>query len=217
MNKLVVYGIGSLAEKIYYYNKRDQLFDLIGFIDDKKEHSIFCGLPVYSFDEFYKMFSPNDCLVFVAIGYVRCNYYREKVFYMVNEKGYTLTNYISPKSIIFEDTLMGRNILVCDNVFIGHKSRIEDGCILSVGTTLSHENIVGKFSFISSCVVFGGHAKVENNCFVGLHSTIKDSITIGAFSIVGSGSNVIKSTPNHSVTIGNPGVSTIKETENTII
>ena len=217
MNKLVVYGIGSLAEKIYYYNKRDQLFDLVGFINDKEDSSTFCGLPVYTFKYFSEKFTPNDCQVFVAIGYVRCNYYREKIFNKLNTYGYVLANYISPNSICFEDTIHGKNILVCDNVFIGHKSRIEDGVILSVGTTLSHENVIGKFSFISSCVVFGGHAKVENNCFIGLHSTIRDSIKIGAFSIVGSGSNVIKSTNSHSVTIGNPGVSTIKDTENTLI
>ena len=211
--RLFVYGVGSLGEKIYHYNKRDGLFDMIGFIDDKAESDdVFCGLPVYTFDKIKELFRPEDCVIFVAIGYVKCNYYRELVCKKVKESGYSLTNYISPNSICFEGLELGENILLCDNVFVGHRSKLEDGVILSVGCTLSHENYIGKYSFISSCVVFGGHARVCNNCFVGLHSTIRDSVEIGAYSIVGSGTNVIKTTPEHSVTIGNPGTSKVKDT-----
>jgi sugar O-acyltransferase (sialic acid O-acetyltransferase NeuD family) len=211
--QLLVYGVGSLGEKIYHYNKRDCLFDMIGFIDDKaKPEDIFCSLPVYTFDRIKDLFSPQECVIFVAIGYVKCNYYRELVCNKVKEAGYSLTNYISPNSICFEGVELGENILLCDNVFVGHGSRLEDGAILSVGCTLSHENYVGKYSFISSAVVFGGHAKVMNNCFVGLHSTVRDSVVIEKYNIVGSGTNVIKSTEPFSVTIGNPGVSKTKDT-----
>ena len=215
MQKLFVYGVGSLGEKIFHYNKRDKLYDMIGFIDDKaSEEQYFCGLPVYTFDKVKELYTKEDSVIFVAIGYVKCNYYRKLVCDKVKSAGYKLTNYISPNAICFENVELGDTILLCDNVFVGHGSKLEDGVILSVGCTLSHENKIGEYSFISSCVAFGGHAKVENNCFVGLHSTVRDSVTIGAYSIVGSGTNIIKSTPEHSVTIGNPGVSTIKDTEN---
>lgn len=213
--KLFVYGVGSLGEKIYHYNKRDGLFEMVGFIDDKNNtKDTFCGLPIYSFEKLKELFAPDECVIFVAIGYVRCNYYRELVCGKVKSSGYKLTNYISPNAICFENVKLGENILLCDNVFVGHGSRIEDGVILSVGCTLSHENFVGKYSFVSSCVAFGGHAKVMNNCFVGLHSTVRDSVIIEEYSIVGSGTNVIKSTPPSSVTIGNPGKSEIKDTKN---
>lgn len=214
-NKLLIYGVGALGEKIYHYNKRDGLFDIVGFVDDKElEENRFCGLPIYSFDRVKELYGPNECVIFVAIGYVKCNYYRQLVCEKVRQSGYKLANYISPNSICFDNVELGENILLCDNVFVGHGSRLEDGVILSVGCTLSHENYIGKYSFISSCVVFGGHAKVENNCFVGLHSTVRDSCIVGAYNIVGSGTNVIKSSPDYSVTIGNPGISKVKNTIN---
>ena len=216
--KLLVYGVGSLGEKIYYYNRRDKLFDIVGFIDDKDVvRENFCGLPIYTFEKVKELYGVEDCVIFVAIGYVRCNYYREIVCEKVRKSGYSLANYISPNAICFETAELGENILLCDKVFVGHGCIIGDGVILSVGCTLSHENIVEKYSFISSCVVFGGHAKVQNNCFVGLHSTVRDGVVIGAYSIVGAGTNVIRSAPAHSVTIGNPGISKIKDTENTSI
>lgn len=215
MQNLFVYGVGSLGEKIFHYNKRDRLFNLVGFIDDKEDiGDSFCDLPIYTFEKIVELYKPESCVIFVAIGYTKCNLYRELVFNKVKQAGYKLTNYISPNAICFEGVDMGENILLCDKVFVGHGSKLEDGVILSVGCTLSHENVVRKFSFLSSCVVLGGHAEIECNSFVGLHSTIRDSCIIGAYSIVGSGANVIKSVPDHSVTVGNPGVSIIKDTEN---
>lgn len=215
VKRLLVYGTGSLSEKIFEYNKRDKIFDLVGFIDDNKSaDSSFCGHPVISFEECQSLYSIDEVAVFVAIGYVKCNYYRQIVCNKVKAHGYDLVNYVSPNSICFENVLVGDNILICDNVFVGHGSKIHDGVILSVGTTLSHENEIGEFSFLSSCVVLGGHARVRNNCFVGLHSTVRDSVIIEAYNIIGSGTNVLKSTVPYSVTIGNPGVSKMEDTCN---
>lgn len=212
--KLLIYGTGSLGEKIYEYNKRDKMYDLVAFVDDDKSKSeLFCGLPVITFEKCKEIYKPDEYKFFVAIGYVRCNSYREQAFNKVKESGYSLSNYISPNSICFDNTVIGNNILICDNVFIGHGCQIFDGVILSVGCTLSHENVIEQFSFISSCVVFGGHAKVKKNCFIGLHSTVRDSVVIEEYNIVGSATNVLKSTTPSSVTIGNPGKSRVKDTK----
>ena len=205
MIDLWIYGTGALAEKIFHYNERDKQYNLIGFIDDKKQETLFCGLPVLNYSEFKKYNKPNSCKLFIAIGYIKCNHYRKIVFDRVKKDSFQLINYVSPNSICFNNVLKGENILVCDNVFIGHGSIIEDGVILSVGCTLSHENKIECFSFISSCVAFGGHSTIKNNCFIGIHSTIRDGITIGEYNIVGSGTNVLNSTESYCLTIGNPG------------
>lgn len=215
---LIIYGTGALAEKIYHYNKRDCLFDIVAFIDDNvSEESKFCGLPIIDYSSFVANYSPSDYSIFVAVGYLKCNTIRELLCKKVLADGYALVNYISPNSICFENVIVGRNILVCDNVFVGHGSRVMDGVILSVGCTLSHENVIEPYCFISSCVAFGGHSQVKNNCFIGLHSTIRDSVSIGAYNIVGCGTNVIRSTENHSVIVGNPGTTTVKDTLSVII
>lgn len=211
--KVLIYGIGSLGEKIFEYNKRDELYEIVGFIDDKENlESTFCGLPTMNYDICKQYYPKEEYRIFVAIGYVRCNYYREKVVKKVFDDGYELINYISPYSICWENTILGKNIFVADNVFVGHKCKIYDGVIISAGCVLSHENEVKDYSFISSCVAFGGHSKVANNCFIGLHSTIKDNIVVAEYNIVGCGANVLKSTQAYSVTIGNPGKSYIRDT-----
>ena len=217
-DKIVIYGIGSLGVKLFEYNKRDNLFEILGFVDDKENlEPLFCGLPTMSYEQFKSKYNPYDCKVFIAIGYVKCNYFRELIFHRVINDGYELVNYVSPNSICFEGVLKGHNILVCDNVFVGHGSIIEDGVILSVGCTLSHENTIERFTFVSSCVVFGGYSKAKRNSFIGIHSTIKDGITISEFNIVGAGTNVLKSTESYSLTVGNPGKTRKADTLNITI
>lgn len=148
----------------------------------------------------------------MAIGYTKCNLYREQVCLKLQAAGYPLVNYISPGSNCWNGTIRGNNIIVFDNVFVGVGCELYDGVIISEGTTLSHDVKVGKYVFFSDEVTVGGHATIGNNSFLGLNSTIKSNSKIGSYNIVGSGTNVIRSTEDYSLTIGNPGVSYIKNT-----
>lgn len=211
--KVIICGTGSLSEKIFEYNNRDQLFDIVAFVDDNDDvTNLFCGCPVISYNECKLKYSPNNYKIFVAIGYNRCNSYREEVCKRVLSDGYKLVNYISPNSINWKNSIVGSNIFVGDYVFIGNNCKIHDGVILYEGCTLSHDTEIESYCFVSLRVVFGGHSKIKQNTFIGLNTTIKDNITIGAYNIIGCGTNVITSTENSSVTLGNPGVSKITET-----
>lgn len=211
--KLLIYGIGSLGEKIYEYNKRDGMYDIVGFIDDGQNiEPTFCGLSTMNYEQFKQKYNTADCKLFVAIGYTKCNYYRELVCKKVVADGYETINYISPNAIYWGDTLLGRNIFIGDNVFVGHGCKVMDGVILYEGCTLSHDAEIGAYSFLSLRVAFGGYTRLGRNSFVGLNTTVKDDVVIGAYNIVGCGTNIIKSTEDYNVTIGNPGHSHKKDT-----
>ena len=211
--KLFIYGIGTLADKIFKYNKRDGLFEIVGFVDDKQDlEPTYFGLPAMHYDQFKEKYGPKDCVLFVAIGYVKCNYYREFVSNRVVADGYELVNYISRNAICWEGVLVGKNIFVADNSFIGHGSKIHDGVIIYEGCTFSHDTEIESYCFVSLSVAFGGFTKLGHHSFVGLHSTVKDDVKIGAYNIVGCGTNVIRSTGDNNLTVGNPGQSTEKET-----
>lgn len=212
-DKIVIYGIGSLGEKIFEYNKRDCLYDIVGFVDDKQNlDPFYCGLPTMNYSQFKENYTTEKCKVFVAIGYVKCSYYRELVIKRLVSDGYELINYISPNSICWEGTIKGYNIFVADNVFVGHGSNIHNGVIIYEGCTFSHDAEIEDFCFVSLRCAMGGYTKVGHNSFIGLNSTVKDSIAIGAYNIVGCGTNVIHSSNDNSVIKGNPGISCIKNT-----
>lgn len=214
IQKLIVYGTGALARLIYYYNERYHLYEVIAFVDDNpNRENLFMGKPVYSYEEVCKTLKTKDEASFlVAIGYVKCNDFRALVCNRLRHDGYQLANFISPGSNCWPGTPMGLNVIVFDNVFVGIGCELKDGVIISEGSTISHDIKVGEYTFFSDEVTVGGHAEIKNNCFLGLNSTIKSGSVIGCYNIVGSAANVIRSTDDFCVTIGNPGVSTRKDT-----
>lgn len=69
---------------------------------------------------------------------------------------------------------------------------------------ITHDCTIGNFNYISAASVLGGHSHITDNCFIGLNSTIKDGITIAPYSLIGSAANVVKSTEEYGIYVGNP-------------
>ena len=219
MNKIAIYGVGALASKLLLYNIRYQLFEVAAFIDDNETKAGFYNeIPVLSYKDFINRFAGQEQpKVLVSVGYTGCNVYRENTCKKVMDHGFELANFIAPNSNCWPNTIKGTNVIVLDNVFIGDDCEIETGVILCPGTVLSHGVKVGAYSFFSDGVVVGGNARIGKNSFVGLNSTIKSSVKIGSYNIIGSAANVIHDTPDFSVTKGNPGITTPKDTLHTKI
>lgn len=203
MTELIIWGTGEFANQVFNYNRRDNLYHIVGFIDDYKT-GLFNNLPIYSFNEFKSKFGIKNISVFVAIGYTKSNIHREKVCNQLSSYGYQTINYISPYSRCWDNTIEGRNIFIADNVYIGMGCKIESGNIILEGCTLCHDITLNPYSFLSAEVTIGGHVVISKNCFIGLNATIKSGITIGSYNIIGSGANVIKSHSSYNVIVGNP-------------
>ncbi|MCQ2193537.1 MAG: hypothetical protein MJZ28_01150 [Paludibacteraceae bacterium] len=214
MTKLIIYGVGTLARQIYYYNERYCLYEIVAFVDDNPNiPREFLGKPVMSYNEASVRFCDKKSISYiVAIGYVKCNVPRKNVCEKLKRDGYQLANFITSGSNCWPDTKMGHNVIVFDNVFIGIGCELKDGVVISEGSTLSHDITVGEYTFFSDEVTVGGFAEIKNNCFLGLNSTVKSASVIGAYNIVGAGANLLHTTDDFCVTIGNPGVSTKKDT-----
>ncbi len=209
----MLYGVGSLAEQIYQYNVRYQLYDIVAFIDDsvggeRQYHS----LPVLTYNEFKREDVYKDCCVIVTVGYTKCNTIRQRICEQLIADKYCLANFIAPNSNCWPDSIVGKNVVVFDNVFIGVDAKIHTGVIVYEGTIIPHNVEIKEYSLLSAGVVLGGHSVVGKNCFLGLNSTIKSSSIIGSYNIVASGANVIRSSEDFCVIKGNPGIAIQKDT-----
>lgn len=161
------------------------------------------GLPVYPFEELDFIFGVGEFMVINTIGYSNMNKIREKVYYDTKKKGYKLYTFISKSALVYTDDI-GEGSLIMPNAYIGPYVKLGACCVVNPGTQLSHHITMGNFNFIGRGVIVGGDVEICNNCFIGLHSTIKNKVRISNFTIVGSGSNVIKSTEENCVYVGNP-------------
>ena len=87
---------------------------------------------------------------------------------------------------LIDDTIIGKFVMIDNQVHIGHNCVIDDFCILAGQVGLS------------------GSVKLEQNVVMGGDVSIKDNITIGENSLIAGASKVFKNFPKNSKIAGNP-------------
>lgn len=208
MEKIVLFGLGMIAEVAYHHILRDKAFDIVALACDPdwleqatQSRLARSGLPLVGFDRIEQMFPPQHHAMFVAIGYHGMNQLRAERCQQARDKGYRLVSYISPRADtgpwadigdnclvldgagIQPGASIGHNVSLWNNTLIGHHSRVDDHCWIAAGSTL------------------GGRAHLGERCFVGLGATIGGDLSIGAEAFIGAGARVTRNAAARSVFI----------------
>lgn len=193
MNKYVIFGDTSFAERLYKYITIENRDAVIAFTQEQKyiSKNELCDLPVIPFENLKEKF--NFCFsIIIALGYSQMNAIREKVYYLCKKNNFQIGTYISKNAIIYcEATEVREGCFICPGVVIGTDCSLGVCNIIESSVVLSHDNCLGNFNYISSSAVIGGNTTIGNNCFIGLNSTIKDSLILPDKTLVGAGSNLI--------------------------
>jgi len=200
MKKLVIFGLGDNAELAHYYFKTDSDYEVVGFVVDAKykDGGEFCGLPVVDFENIVSEYPPEECDVFVAIGYTDMNSAREIKYNKVKELGYNLPNYISSRATVLTDQIGDNNFILEDNT-IQPFVRIGQNNVIWSGNHIGHHSVIGSHCFITSQVTISGRVEVADNCFLGVNSTFRDHIKVAYKTLVGAHAWISKDTNEYDV------------------
>ncbi|MCW4024083.1 MAG: acetyltransferase [Candidatus Bathyarchaeota archaeon] len=204
--KLVIIGVGETAELAYEYFTRDSPFKVEGFsveeayITNKTQH----GVPVVPLEQIEKHFDPNKHRVFVAVSYTGLNRLRTRLLNQVKAKGYLPCSYISPKTFIAENSKIGQNCFIFENVVVQRGAQIGDNTIIWCSSSIGHRSSIGQNCFLASQVAVSGFVDVGENCFFGVNSCVVGGVKIGGDCVVGAGAVIIKDAEAGRVYVGNP-------------
>lgn len=100
---LLIFGTTVFSEVLSETIAQDSSeINLQGFVlnDEYYTDEFFGGRKVYKYSELENYFSPYDTEVLVSIGYQNMNRGREKIFTMLQNDGWKIASYISPKAIL---------------------------------------------------------------------------------------------------------------------
>jgi sugar O-acyltransferase (sialic acid O-acetyltransferase NeuD family) len=196
MTRLVIFGLGPVAEIAHFYFTHDSSHEVVAFTVDEAhlDRDLHRDLPVVPFEDVARRFPPGEYGMFVAIGYSRMNRVREAKYRQAKELGYELPSYVSSKATTWPDLQIGDNCLVMEDVVIQPFVRIGCNTILWSACHIGHEAVVGDHCFISSHAVVSGFVTVDSNCFLGSNATTRDGITVARETVIGAGAVVLKST-----------------------
>lgn len=199
--KVVVFGIGEIAEVAHVYLDYDSDFDVVGFTVDEKfiAQNDFRGLPVVPFEGIQLRYPPEDFLLFIPISFRDLNIHRENKYSEAKRKGYHFATYISSKAAVLPETSIGENCFIFENNVLQPKVTISDNCILWSGNHIGHHSFIDSHCFVASHAVISGHVHVGKNTFIGVNSTIRDNVTIGKKNIIGAGALILRDTDDEQV------------------
>ena len=193
MKKVVIFGTGELAQRIFFYLK-DSDDQVVAFCANKSkiDKEELLGLPVIAFENIEEKFPPSKFSMFIALAYSEMNKKRTKFFNEAKNKGYELYSFVHPSTKIWDEFEMGENCFILANNVIQPFVKIGNNVLIGSNNLISHNTIIGDNCFITSNVTMGGHITMGKNCFVGLSATINQRIKIGDECIIGAGTIITK-------------------------
>jgi len=193
MKKVVIFGTGELAQRIFFYLK-DSDDQVIAFCANKSkiDKEKLLGLPVIAFENIEEKFPPSEFSMFIALAYSEMNKKRAKFFNEAKNKDYELYSFIHPSTKIWDEFEMGENCFILANNVIQPFVKIGNNVLIGSNNLISHNTTIGDNCFITSNVTMGGHITMGKNCFVGLSATINQRIKIGDECIIGAGTIITK-------------------------
>ena len=193
MKKVVIFGTGELAQRIFFYLK-DSDDQVIAFCANKSkiDKEELLGLPVIAFENIEEKFPPSEFSMFIALAYSEMNKKRTKFFNEAKNKGYELYSFVHPSTKIWDEFEMGENCFILANNVIQPFVKIGNNVLIGSNNLISHNTTIGDNCFITSNVTMGGHITMGKNCFVGLSATINQKIKIGDECIIGAGTIITK-------------------------
>jgi len=193
MKKVVIFGTGELAQRIFFYLK-DSDDQVTAFCANKSkiDKEELLGLPVIAFENIEETFPPSEFSMFIALAYSEMNKKRTKFFNEAKNKGYELYSFVHPSTKIWDEFEMGENCFILANNVIQPFVKIGNNVLIGSNNLISHNTTIGDNCFITSNVTMGGHITMGKNCFVGLSATINQRIKIGDECIIGAGTIITK-------------------------
>lgn len=195
--KVIVFGIGKLAEYVCYVLKHDSCYHVSALSIHKQympDVEMLWGLNIFDFEHLHEHCRPDEYRLFIAVGN---NSVREKVYSQAKEYGYSFVSYISSKSTVWNDLIYGDNVLVSEGTVIGPFVEIGNGSFL-LGPKVAHHCRIGNHTLLSACYL-GGDSKIGDISFLGMNSTINQNIVVGRANVIGVGSNICSDTNDFEV------------------
>ena len=104
MEKVVIFGTGSVARDAYYDMSYDGTYDVVAFTRDRRymtaDREELLGLSVVPFEDMVALYPPDEYKMLIAIGAINLTKIRATKYEQAKEMGYQLVNSVSALSLI---------------------------------------------------------------------------------------------------------------------
>lgn len=199
--KLVIFGVGELAEVAHYYFAHEAGRSIAAFtVDDAyMDRDTVAGVPVVPWSEVSRRFPADQHDVFVAIGYSRVNALRADRVAAVSTAGYRLASFLHSRAVVWDGFVLRENTFILEHNTLQPFVQVGRNVIIWSGNHIGHHSVVEDGCYLASHAVISGGVQIGQESFVGVNVTIRDHVTVGRRCVLGAGVVVLSHLPDESV------------------
>jgi len=198
---VVLFGNGDFAQVASVYLENDSPHRVAAFTVHEafRREPELCGKPVVPFERLKEEYPPEQCAMFVAMGFSKLNKTRAGIYQICKDLGYTLITYVHSKVSLWGDVQIGDNSFIFENNVVQPFVKVGCNTIIWSGNHLGHHSSIGNHCFVTSHAVISGNVTIGDNCFLGVNATIRDGVTVGNESVIGAGALILQDVAPYSV------------------
>lgn len=206
MEKVVIYGTGSVGRDAYYDMIYDRTYEVAAFTVTRQflssDQETLFELPVVAFDEVASLFPPDEYRMLVTMGALNLMKRRAELYQQAKDMGYELVNSISSRAVLWSNLEIGDNCQISANCVVNPEVKIGNNVFIGSGCMIPHEVVLGDHTFLASGVVLSGSVTVNPLCYFGTGSIVRNNVTIASECVIGAGAVILEDTVEKGVYIG---------------
>ena len=206
MAKVIIFGLGDMAEIALYYLENDSKHEVVAFcVNDESilDEKYFKNLPIIAFGAVEELYPCTEYDFFAPMSSEKMNTVREEVYCSIKKKGYRMISYVSSKAVICNSEI-GDNCFVQAGNVLHPFTKIGNNVMLWSGNLVGHHGEIKDHVTFASHVAMAGNCIIGENSYLGTNSTIRDGIILAKGTLVGLATAITKNTEEWSVYLGNP-------------
>lgn len=201
--KLIIFGVGQMAEVITFYLERFSDYEIVGYTVDRDylPNGDFAGKKVVAWDELEAHHPPGSVALMGPLTYQRLNQVRRDRYLEGKARGYRFASFIHPDNNIYTDAI-GEHCIILENNVIQPFASIGNNVILWSGNHIGHHSSVGDHCFFASQVGISGSCTIATECYFGGQAGIPHGIKVGHRCVFLNRGGYTKDVPDDSVVVG---------------
>jgi sugar O-acyltransferase (sialic acid O-acetyltransferase NeuD family) len=203
---LIILGTGGSAydalDIVEAMNAEVPMWELVGFLDDRKPGERHLGLEVLGPMNAACRFP--HCMFVNVIGSDKSYRIRPQLVARTGIRADRYATLVHPRAAVSPRATLGRGVVVNFGVSIAGNVTVGDQVSIGPGCVIGHDSVIEPFSIVAPAAVVSGLCHIGEASYIGAGAMIRQKVRIGSTALVGMGAVVLKDVPPGAVMAGNP-------------
>ncbi len=202
---IVLIGTGGMAREVRWVieeiNKRENKWNILGWVSNEPKGQMFAGLPVLGDDDWLLAYSePIDVVVSVGDGKLR----KEIVERLRQNPNISFPTIIAPSAEVSPYVELGEGSIIMNKSLLTVDIKAGDFFLCNYGCTIGHDCKFDDYVTINPGAKISGAVTMSECATIGVGTSIIQNINIGEKAFVGAGAAVIRDVEANQTVVGVP-------------